>query len=221
MTCNSTKCSVKNEESVSSAMRCDFTISTITDNLFLRINGNSYNTECTVPLKELRYLSILHHGFDGTVHIGELIVHEAIAEDVLYIFMELYNACYPIEKVMLIDEYDADDDASMADNNSSAFNFRFIDDGTKQYSYHAKGMAVDINPLYNPYIRIKNGCEMLSPPEAAVYADRTKPCRYYIHKDDICYRIFSRYGFTWGGDWIDRKDYQHFEKQTQLNAKAS
>lgn len=132
--------------------------------------------------------------------------------------MDLYAVCYPIEKVLLIDEYNADDDASMADNNSSAFNFRFIDDGTKHYSNHARGLAVDINPLYNPYIRIKNGHETVSPPEASAYIDRTKPCQYYIQKDDLCYQIFSRYGFSWGGDWIDRKDYQHFEKQMSLSA---
>ncbi|MEG2004961.1 MAG: M15 family metallopeptidase [Bilophila sp.] len=190
-----------------------FTSSRVSTTVFARMNGYSYKPDCTVPLEELRYVRLLHYGFDATPHVGELVVNQAIADAVLMIFKELYAIQYPIEKMHLIDDYKALDDASMADNNSSAFNFRVIDDGTGRLSNHASGMALDINPLYNPYIRIKNGQETVSPAQSLLYTDRTRPCPYYIQKNDVCTSLFLRYGFTWGGDWIDRKDYQHFEKK--------
>ena len=101
----------------------------------------------------MRYIHVLHVGFDNQVHEGELVVNKDIADDVLEIFKELYEYEYQIEKVRLIDEYDADDEASMSDNNSSAFNFRFISHTTK-ISKHGMGMAVDINTLYLSLIHI-------------------------------------------------------------------
>ena len=134
-----------------------------------------------------------------------------MAEDVLDIFKELYDADYPIERMVLIDEYDAEDNASMAANNSSAFNFRFID-GTAKRSSHSDGLAIDINPLYNPYVRMRDGKEVVLPENGTEYANRTKENPYYIKKDDICYQAFSKRGFTWGGEWKSSKDYQHFQK---------
>ena len=121
-----------------------FYISKIPDDIFEKMQGKSYKADCTVPREDLRYLHVLHMGFDGQTKEGELVVNKAIAEDVLAIFRQLYEAEYPIEKVRLVDEYDADDEASMSDNNSSAFNFRFISHTTK-ISKHGLGMAVDIN----------------------------------------------------------------------------
>ena len=133
-----------------------FYISNIPDDIFEKMQGKSYKADCTVPREDLRYLHVLHMGFDGQTKEGELVVNKAIAEDVLAIFRQLYEAEYPIEKVRLVDEYDADDEASMSDNNSSAFNFRFISHTTK-ISKHGLGMAVDINTLYNPYVKTVNG----------------------------------------------------------------
>ena len=133
-----------------------FYISKIPDDIFEKMQGKSYKADCTVPREDLRYLHVLHMGFDGQTKEGELVVNKAIAEDVLAIFRQLYEAEYPIEKVRLVDEYDADDEASMSDNNSSAFNFRFISHTTK-ISKHGLGMAVDINTLYNPYVKTVNG----------------------------------------------------------------
>ena len=184
----------------------------VSDAVFARIQGKSFKDDCTTPRDDLRYLRVLHYNKVGEVLEGELVCHKSIADDLLSIFHELYKARYPIERMVLIDEYDADDEASMRANNSSAFNFRFIS-GTRRLSRHAQGMAIDINPLYNPYIRQRNGRTLVSPSGAEAYTDRTKDFPYKIVKGDLCYRLFKKYGFTWGGDWKNSKDYQHFEKK--------
>ena len=130
-----------------------FYISEIPDDIFEKMQGKSYKADCTLPRENLRYIHVLHVGFDNQVHEGELVVNKDIADDVLEIFKELYESGYQIEKVRLVDEYDADDESSMSDNNSSAFNFRFISHTTK-ISKHGMGMAVDINTLYNPQIML-------------------------------------------------------------------
>ena len=177
-----------------------------------RINGKSYGENCTVPYEDLRYVSVLYWGFDDQTHTGEMIVNQAIAEDIVVIFTELYEARYPIEQMVLVDEYDADDNTSMAADNSSAFNYRVIE-GTNRISKHSYGLAIDINPLYNPYIHVVEGERVVTPVEGAGYEDRSLDCPYYIHKGDLCYEAFIRRGFTWGGDWKNQKDYQHFQKE--------
>lgn len=189
----------------------DFYISEIPDDIFAKMQGKSYKEDCTVPREDLRYVHVRHMGFDGEAKDGELVVNKAIADDVLAIFEELYKADYPIEKVRLVDEYDADDEASMSDNNSSAFNFRFISHTTR-ISKHGLGMAVDINTRYNPYVKTVNGKFSIEPANGADYVDRSKDFPYKIDHDDLCYKLFTEHGFTWGGDWTRSKDYQHFER---------
>ena len=176
-----------------------------------RINGKSYGEDCDIPYEELRYIRVLYRGFDDGTYIGELIVNKAIAEDILDIFRELYAIDYPIERMVLVDDYDAEDELSMAADNTSAFNFRFIA-GTTRLSKHSLGCAIDINPLYNPYITKLEGKTAILPKLGEEYADRTKDCPYYICKDDPCYQAFISRGFTWGGEWENSKDYQHFQK---------
>lgn len=188
----------------------EFYIKPIPNDIFEKMQGKSYKENCTVPREELRYLHILHVGFDNNTHEGELIVNKRIAEDVLYIFKELYKAGYQIEKVRLIDEYNAQDELSMRDNNSSAFNFRYISYSTT-LSKHAMGLAVDINTLYNPYIKQVDGRLNIEPANAVQYVDRNRQFPHKIDHDDLCYKLFTKYGFEWGGDWEDSKDYQHFE----------
>lgn len=188
----------------------EFYIKPIPDDIFEKMQGKSYKENCTVPREELRYLHILHVGFDNNTHEGELIVNKCIAEDVLDIFKELYKAGYQIEKVRLIDEYNAQDELSMRDNNSSAFNFRYISYSTT-LSKHAMGLAVDINTLYNPYIKQVDGRLNIEPANAVQYVDRNRQFPHKIDHDDLCYKLFTKYGFEWGGDWEDSKDYQHFE----------
>lgn len=188
----------------------EFYIKPILDDIFEKMQGKSYKENCTVPREELRYLHILHVGFDNNTHEGELIVNKRIAEDVLDIFKELYKAGYQIEKVRLIDEYNAQDELSMRDNNSSAFNFRYISYSTT-LSKHAMGLAVDINTLYNPYIKQVDGRLNIEPANAVNYVDRNRQFPHKIDHDDLCYKLFTKHGFEWGGDWEDSKDYQHFE----------
>ena len=188
-----------------------FYISEIPDDIFEKMQGKSYKADCTLPRENLRYIHVLHVGFDNQVHEGELVVNKDIADDVLEIFKELYESGYQIEKVRLVDEYDADDEASMSDNNSSAFNFRFISHTTK-ISKHGMGMAVDINTLYNPYVKTVDGEFSIEPANGADYVDRSKDFSHKIDHDDLCYKLFTEHGFEWGGDWTHSKDYQHFEK---------
>lgn len=188
----------------------EFYIKPIPNDIFEKMQGKSYKENCTVPREELRYLHILYVGFDNNTHEGELIVNKRIAEDVLDIFKELYKAGYQIEKVRLIDEYNAQDELSMRDNNSSAFNFRYISYSTT-LSKHAMGLAVDINTLYNPYIKQVDGRLNIEPANAVQYVDRNRQFPHKIDHQDLCYKLFTKHGFECGGDWEDSKDYQHFE----------
>ncbi|MGB8452693.1 MAG: M15 family metallopeptidase [Anaerocolumna sp.] len=183
----------------------------INDDIKARIIGKSYKEDCTVPFGDLRYVRILYYGFDKETHIGELIVNKAIASDIVDIFAELYDKKYPIERMVLVDEYNANDNASMAADNTSSFNYRSVP-GSTHLSKHALGLAIDINPLYNPYIQYNKDETVILPVEGSEYADRTLNCPYYIKEDDLCYKAFTKRGFTWGGFWKTEPDYQHFQK---------
>ena len=188
-----------------------FQIEEISDELFKRMYGKSFKENCTVPREDLRYLTIPHYTLEGDVVMGEMVVNKAIADDIIDIFKTLFNAKYPIERMVLIDDYNADDRASMSANNTSSFNFRVVA-GSKNLSKHAYGMAVDVNPRYNPYVKNgKNGL-YVSPKNGTEYADRSKNFPYKIDTEDLCYKEFIKHGFIWGGAWNSMKDYQHFEK---------
>lgn len=140
-----------------------FTTEPISEAVFKRMQGKSYKANCTIPRTELRYIRVLHYGFDGKVKSGELVCHQDIADDLIEIFQELYKAHYPIERIQLIDDYNADDEQSMLHNNTSCFNYRRVA-GSKTLSYHSQGKAIDINPLYNPCVkRLRNGSTSISP----------------------------------------------------------
>ena len=194
----------------SAAAEDDFRILEITDEIFERIGGKTYGEGCPVPREDLRYLKMLHKDLEGNICEGEMIVNYHIAEDVLEIMKDLYEADYPVERIRLADEYDADDEASMEDNNTSAFNFRLIT-GTSKVSKHAYGLAVDINPLYNPYIKYTDSGAVLEPLTAEPYLDRDADFPFKITEDDLCCKLFTAHGFVWGGSWLSCKDYQHFE----------
>ncbi len=167
-----------------------------------------------ISYDDLSYLSVLYYDFNGEVQSGELICNKGIADDLAEIFYELYMNEYQIEKIRLVDEYDADDTASITDNNTSCFNYRVVD-GTTTLSKHALGCAIDINPFYNPYVvynKDGSGETYISPPGSEIYVDRSKDFPYKIDENDLCYKLFKAHGFTWGGDWNSCKDYQHFQK---------
>ena len=184
----------------------------ISDIVFARIDGKSFKREGSILREDLRYLRVLHYNKERVVLEGELICHKDIAGDLLSIFRELYKARYPIERMVLVDEYGADDEASMCANNTSVFNYRRAS-GMSRLSSHSRGMAIDINPLYNPLVKYREGRTRVWPSTATPYVDRTKDFPYKIVRGDLCYRLFRKYGFSWGGDWKSSKDYQHFEKR--------
>lgn len=186
----------------------------LSDEVFARMDGVSYPQNAQIGREELCYLRVLHTGFDEKTYIGELVVNQKIADDVLEIMKELYENHYPIKKMRLIDEYGADDEASMSDNNTSAFNYRTIA-GTNRLSKHGQGLAVDINPRYNPCVRTKNGITTVEPQNGSTYVDRNADFSYKITEGDLCLQLFLEHGFTWGGSWNSVKDYQHFEKAVE------
>lgn len=186
----------------------------IPDTIFSLMQGKSYKDDCTIPRSSLRYLIFLHRNIQGDAIVGEMVVNASIAQDVLDIMQQLFRESYPIEKARLIDYYDADDERSMCDNNTSGFNWRYIK-GSTTLSNHSTGMAVDINPLYNPYYLSRQGRETVQPQSGKPYLDRTSDYPYKIQEGDRCYDLFIGHGFTWGGDWQSPKDYQHFEKLLQ------
>lgn len=192
----------------------NFYVSELPDSVWENMQGKSYNEGCPVERKDLRYVHVMYVDFAGRSSEGELVVNKLIADDILDIFKQLYKAQYPIERIALIDEYDGDDEQSMSDNNTSAFNFRTIA-GTDIVSEHGMGLAVDVNPFYNPQVKeTENGVEV-SPEDAISYADRSGDFLYKIDHEDLCYKLFTEHGFEWGGDWETGKDYQHFEYVTQ------
>ncbi len=170
-----------------------------------------YNGDLAISYDDLRYVHILHYNFDGMSTEGELICNKSIADDLLDIFYELHRNEYQLERVRLIDEYDGDDTASMEDNNTSCFNYRVVD-GSTSLSKHALGLALDINPFYNPYVTYPDGQIRISPKGSEPYADRAADFPYKIDENDLCYKLFTNHGFTWGGNWNSLKDYQHFQK---------
>jgi len=189
-----------------------FSVQPIPDSVFLRMKGRSWPEGCTVRRADLRYLRLSHFDAEKKEHVGEMVCNKAIANDLLEIFKELYRHKYPIQRIRLIDDYEAEDERSMRDNNTSCFCYRTVS-GTTKLSKHATGMAVDINTLYNPYVRTgKDGRRIVEPATATEYVDRRKSFPYKIVKGDLLYRLFLQHGFTWGGSWRTMKDWQHFEK---------
>jgi D-alanyl-D-alanine carboxypeptidase len=136
-------------------------------------------------------------------------VHEDLAAEVVAIFEQLLQLRYPIEKIRTADNYPGgDDELSMEDNNTSAYNCRDIPD-TGRWSQHAYGRAVDLNPLLNPEI---DRTGVFQPKNAAPYLDRNRADPGILHAGDPAVRVFTDRGWRWGGDWRTPKDYQHFER---------
>jgi peptidoglycan L-alanyl-D-glutamate endopeptidase CwlK len=155
-------------------------------------------------LENLRIVDVYYYGFDDKLHKGQLVVHKDVVLEVIEVFEFIRESSFPIGKVVPISRYGWSDEKSMRDNNTSAFNYRYIS-GTRVISNHAAGLAIDINPALNPYV--KNG---ISLPAECVY-DTTKPGT--ISASSQLVKEFKQRGWTWGGDWKSLKDYQHFEKK--------
>jgi len=185
-----------------------FTAESLPEHIIHQITGSSFHSEAPFDYCHLSYLTITHIDFYGHSRIGNIIVAASIADEVLDIFREIYEYGFPIARVRLIDYYGADDYYSMADNNSVGFNFRVIA-GTSTLSRHAWGMAIDINPIQNPFIR----GDIIWPVAGAAYVDRTHVRPGMIIPGDVVYRAFTSRGWTWGGHWRVPIDYHHFERR--------
>ena len=174
----------------------------------------SWKKGCPVLLNDLRYLRLQYLDFKGQTREGEMIVHKAVASEVVNIFNELYSINYPIHKMKLVSAYKANDWQSIEAGNTSAFNCRNAT-GSKKWSKHSYGKAIDINPIENPYISRKGHIS-----HKASLKYRKREHRLDIHPDnralllkhDKATQIFKKYGWKWGGDWSGVKDYQHFSK---------
>ncbi len=156
--------------------------------------------------KDLILIEVQYYSFDDKLHQGQLVINKLLRSDLIKIFKKIKEERFPIGKAVPIVSYNWNDEKSMEDNNTSAFNYRFIA-GTKKLSNHSYGTAIDINPLFNPYIR-----KDLHQPEGSVY----NPARRgTITGDSFLVKEFKLMGWDWGGNWVNKKDYQHFEKEVQ------
>ncbi len=169
----------------------------------------TWQSDSPVPVKELRYLTVSYYDFQGQVKQGELVVHALAVDDLISIFKKLFEVRFPIHSMKFVDEFGSDD-ASMSANNTSAFYARHVT-RTGRWSNHAYGLAIDINPLLNPYIRGEYFC----PQEGERYLDRTLNGSGMITKDSYIYTLFKEHGWLWGGEcFLDRgiEDLHHFQK---------
>lgn len=168
---------------------------------------SSWRPGCPVPVEDLRLLRVVHLGFDGAVHDGELVVHHDQAAKIMAVLEKIYEARFPIERMRLVDVYGADDDRSMEANNTSAFNCREVEGRPGVWSQHSYGRAIDINPIQNPYV---SSSGEVSPAAGAAFKDRASRRSGMIVGGDAVVDAFSSVGWRWGGYWKSSKDYQHF-----------
>jgi hypothetical protein len=165
----------------------------------------SYRAGCPVGPSQLRLLRVSYWGFDGSAHVGSLVVRDRVARDVVTVFRRLYAARFPIRRLRKVDAYRGSDDASMAADNTSAFNCRFVS-GTRRWSEHAYGEAIDVNPVENPYLQGSR----VSPPAGRRFLDRSRARPGMAVDGGVLVRAFESVGWKWGGRWSGSRDYQHF-----------
>ena len=172
-----------------------------------RMTGVSWHRGCPVGLGRLRLLTVTHWGFDGGVHRGRLVVNRDAVGAMLGAMRSLFRLHYPIRQMRLVDSFGADDHRSMAADNTSAFNCRFVAGSGGVWSEHAYGRALDLNPLENPYVTASG---YVSPPAGAPFADRSRYAKGLIHRGGPVVAAFAAVGWKWGGNWPWPRDYQHF-----------
>jgi hypothetical protein len=169
--------------------------------------GRSYHRGCPVGYAELRLLRLSHWGFDGRTHTGSLVVRRSAVRDLRTVFARLYAKRFPIRRMQPIARYRGSDNASMAADNTSAFNCRYaVAPGPRRWSAHAYGDAIDVNPVENPYVLGGRA----RPPSGASYIDRAKVRPGMAVRGGVLTRAFAAVGWQWGGRWYGSPDYQHF-----------
>jgi hypothetical protein len=166
----------------------------------------SYRPGCPVGPAQLRLVRVSYWGFDRRVHLGSIVVRATAAREIVSVFRRLYAARFPIHRLRPIDAYRASDARSMAADNTSAFNCRYaIAPGPRRWSSHAYGLAIDVNPVENPYL--DRG--VVRPPAGRRYFDRSRRRPGMALSDGVLVRAFAAVGWSWGGTW-GSPDYQHF-----------
>ena len=170
-----------------------------------RMTGVSWRPGCPVALRDLRLLTLSHWGFDRRARTGSLIVHEDVARDVVGVFRRLYAEGFPIRRMLPVDAYGASDFRSIEADNTSVFNCRYVD-GTRRWSEHAYGRAIDVNPIENPYVSGGRTSHSARKP----YVDRSRRRPGMAFEGGVLVRAFDSIGWGWGGRWREVKDYQHF-----------
>lgn len=156
-------------------------------------------------IDKLELFEVEYYGFDGRVHTGKLLMHKELKKDIVEVFALMKEKKFPVQKVIPIVDYNWSDDASMEDNNTSGFNYRFVANTTR-LSNHATGRAIDINPFQNPAVYSDGKVS----PKGAKY-DKKAPGT--IRDGDFIVTEFKKRGWRWGGDFTSLKDYQHFDKE--------
>ena len=151
----------------------------------------------------LTLVTVRYYAFDGKLHQGQLVADRRVANDLASIFTEIATQKFPIARVIPVSHYHNSDDLSMADNNTSCFNYRFVP-GTHHWSLHALGKAIDINPLFNPFIDRGSSKPLGASYNPNIPGTITSSCALY--------KAFHKRGWFWGGKWQRMKDYQHFQK---------
>ncbi len=171
-----------------------------------RMTAVSWRPGCPVPLRDLRALTVRHWGFDGAVRSGTLIVHRDVARRLIGVFRRLYEARFPIRRMAPVDAYGGSDFRSIEADNTSAFNCRYVD-GTRRWSEHAYGRAIDVNPIENPYVWSGG---RVSHPASRPYVRRAPARPGMAFEGGVLVRAFDTAGWGWGGRWSGARDYQHF-----------
>lgn len=169
-----------------------------------------WREECPVHYCRLKVVEVSFEGFDDEVNQGSFLVLDIIAKQVEELFKELRQIEFPIQKILPMEKFGGDDVLSMEANNSSAFNGRLVA-RTNRWSSHAYGVAIDINPIQNPYLLLNKQRELVEviPPEGKSFLDRTDQRKGMVEE---IVPILANYGFTeWGGNWKDKPDYHHFQ----------
>jgi len=166
---------------------------------------STWSSACPVSLDELRYLTVTFWGFDGRHHRGELLVNAGAADPLIEVFRALHAERYPIEEMRVVAAPELDLAPTGDGNNTTAFVCRPVR-GSTSWSEHAYGLAVDVNPFLNPYVR----GELVLPELASAYLDRNRTAPGMIHDGDPVVAAFAAIGWEWGGAWTTLLDYQHF-----------
>lgn len=179
-------------------------VSPVDDGVRQRMGG-TWQEGCPVGLEELRYVTVSFRGFDGAAHTGELVVHADEADAVVGVFQQLFDAGFPIEEMRLVTDADLSAPPTGDGNNTAAFVCRVVRGGTR-FSAHASGLAIDVNPFHNPYVRD----DLVLPELASAYVDRSNARPGMLLDGEVAVRAFEAIGWAWGGRWDDPVDTMHF-----------